>query len=551
MGTSSGTETVTQNSEPWSQAQPYLSDIFRQSQNLYRQGAEYYPGSTVVPFSPDTQAGMSGLRQQFQQGPMGLDTMQNTFNRVSQGTNTAGVTQAGAATNPYTGQIAAQAGQSNPFAGQIAQAGGSANPFMNQLAQGAGSNPYTDQLANVSGQANPYTNQLVSAGQVANDAGAGVLNDFASNGQNNPYLDRIFDNAAERVRDNTSAMFSKAGRYGSVAHQDALSDSLGDMAANMYGQAYETDANRRFSAAQALGQRQQGDISRNMAGLSQAAGLSNQDVSRNLSGLSAAAGLAGQDMSRNFSGLGQAAGLAESGAGRNLSALNAAAGLNAQDRQMGLGALSTAGGMAGQDMSRNLSAQQAALGLQQSGNAQAMQAASMYPQLNEYAQSPYRGMMGLGSMQEAKAGEYLQDSINRFNFGQNAGWDLLNRYNQVVQPLAGMGGSTTGTQPSSGPSTLQTVAGLGMMGMGMFSDQRLKTDITPLGQRKGHKWYQYRYIWDSPEIVREGVMAQEIEQTNPEAVERDASGFLKVKYGALGLKPIMINAKQFIERGTL
>lgn len=468
MGTSSGTETVTQNSEPWSQAQPYLSDIFRQAQGMYRQGAEYYPGSTVVPFSPDTQAGMSGLRSQFQQSPMGLNTMQNTLNRVSQGTNTAGVTQAGAATNPYTGQIASQAGQSNPFAGQIAGQANRDNAYQGQIAQaGAQANPYTSQIAQAGGAPNPFMSNIQAASNRVNDAGLGTLNDFASNGQNNPYLDRIFDNAAERVRDNTSAMFSKAGRYGSVAHQDALSDSLGDMAANMYGQAYETDANRRFGAAQALGQRQAGDISRQMSGASQLAGLSEAGAGRNLSALNAAAGLSAQDRSAQLGALSTAAGLENQDRSMDMAALQGAAGLSAQDRQLGLGALTTAGGMAGQDMSRNLSAQQAALGLQQAGNSQALQAASMYPTMNAYAQSGNRGMLELGAMQEAKAGQHLQDSINRFNFGQNAGWDLLNRYNQVVQPIAGMGGSSSSTGPAQSQwgGALQSAAGLGMAGM--------------------------------------------------------------------------------------
>ena len=357
MSSGSATETVTQNSEPWSQAQPYLTDLFRNAQNQYRQGAEYYPGSTVVPFSPNTQQGMSGLQQQFSQNPVGYDQALGAVSNVA-GSN-----------------------QNNPYVSAVQGAGG-------------GTNPYTDQIAAAGGAANPYTSQIVSAGQQANDAGMGALQQMASGGPN-PYLDSMFDQAAERVRDNTAAMFSKAGRYGSVAHQDQLSDSLGDMATNMYGQAYNQDQARRFSAAQALGQRQAGDISRNMAGLSQAAGLS------------------------------------------------------AQDRSTGLGALSQAAGLANTDAARALQAQTAAGGLAQNANQQALQASTMFPALNNYAQSGNRGLMELGAMQEGKAAQHLQDSMDRFNFGQNAGWDLLSRYNQVVQPIAGMGGSSTQTGPKA------------------------------------------------------------------------------------------------------
>ncbi len=311
MGTSSGTETVTQNSEPWSQAQPYLSNIFGQAQNLYNQGAEYYPGSTVVPFSPLTQQGMDGLQQQFSSGaPVGYQTAENSINRVAN-SNTAN---------------------------------------------------------------NPFITNVQNAGGVKNDAGANVLQSFANNGQSNPFLDQTFNNAAEQVRDNTSAIFSKSGRYGSVAHQDALSDSLGDMATQLYGNAYETDQNRRFGAAEALGARQAGDIN------------------------------------------------------------------------------------------RNLSAQSTAAGLNQGANSQAMQAASLYPTLNSYGQSNNRGLMELGNMYEGQAARELQDSMDRHNFGQNAGWDLLSRYNQTVQPIAGMGGSSTSTAPAQSQwgGALQSGLGLGV-----------------------------------------------------------------------------------------
>lgn len=170
--------------------------------------------------------------------------------------------------------------------------------------------------------------------------------------------------------------------------------------------------------------------------------------------------------------------------------------------------------------------------------------------LNEYAGANNRGLMQLGGMREAMAGQELQDAMNRWNFGQNAGWDLLNRYNATIQPIAGLGGSSTGTQPSSGPSTLQTLAGIGMTGAAIFSDRRLKHDIKLIGRKLGHKWYSFRYNTDAPEIVREGVMAQDILKTNPEAVSIDSSGYYKVNYSMLGLEPKMRDARKFIMEGV-
>lgn len=92
----------------------------------------------------------------------------------------------------------------------------------------------------------------------------------------------------------------------------------------------------------------------------------------------------------------------------------------------------------------------------------------------------------------------------------------------------------TGTNTvSQGPNWGQ-IAGQGMQaGAMMFSDMALKQDIRPLGKRGEHNWYSYRYNWDEPGTVREGVMAQEVIQTQPEAVQRHENGFLMVDYGEL------------------
>lgn len=67
------------------------------------------------------------------------------------------------------------------------------------------------------------------------------------------------------------------------------------------------------------------------------------------------------------------------------------------------------------------------------------------------------------------------------------------------------------------------------------SDIRLKADIEPMGQRNGHNWYKFRYVWDEPGTVREGVMAQEVMATRPDAVITHPLGFYMVDYDALGV----------------
>lgn len=64
----------------------------------------------------------------------------------------------------------------------------------------------------------------------------------------------------------------------------------------------------------------------------------------------------------------------------------------------------------------------------------------------------------------------------------------------------------------------------------LFSDERLKTDIKPVGETTaGQAIYTYKYK-DNPFTTHMGVMAQE---TRPEAVVRDPSGYLRVNYDKL------------------
>jgi hypothetical protein len=98
------------------------------------------------------------------------------------------------------------------------------------------------------------------------------------------------------------------------------------------------------------------------------------------------------------------------------------------------------------------------------------------------------------------------------------------------------GENTTGTQRGTAtPSTMDnfnSVLNAGSTLAGIFSDARVKEDIAPIGTRAGHNWYRFRYTWDAPGRVREGVMAQEVRETRPDAVI-DNNGILMVDYDRL------------------
>jgi len=57
MSSGGGTTQTSGEVNPWEPAVPYLTDILQQAENIYQSdvGTQYFPGSTVVPFTPQTQ----------------------------------------------------------------------------------------------------------------------------------------------------------------------------------------------------------------------------------------------------------------------------------------------------------------------------------------------------------------------------------------------------------------------------------------------------------------------------------------------------------------
>jgi Chaperone of endosialidase len=69
----------------------------------------------------------------------------------------------------------------------------------------------------------------------------------------------------------------------------------------------------------------------------------------------------------------------------------------------------------------------------------------------------------------------------------------------------------------------------------IISDIRLKRDIAQVGELdSGIGIYRYRYLWSDTTFV--GVMAQEVAEVVPEAVQRGDDGYLRVDYARLGLR---------------
>jgi hypothetical protein len=82
----------------------------------------------------------------------------------------------------------------------------------------------------------------------------------------------------------------------------------------------------------------------------------------------------------------------------------------------------------------------------------------------------------------------------------------------------------------------------------VYSDVRLKRDVHEVATiDSGIKLYRFRYRWNATEYV--GVMAQDIAKLLPDAVSKDADGYLLVDYHRLGLQLRIY--QDWLEKGHL
>jgi hypothetical protein len=151
------------------------------------------------------------------------------------------------------------------------------------------------------------------------------------------------------------------------------------------------------------------------------------------------------------------------------------------------------------------------------------------------------GIAGVNTGQaNANAGQY--DQLAGLNYqtqtgigNANANADLagLTASGNIWNAIGGLGGMKTsggGTVGGNLASSLgSSASSLGSSIMAMFSDERLKEDIEKVGELfDGSNVYRYRYIGDA--TPRIGLMAQEVEKTNPDAVI-EIGGYKAVDYG--------------------
>jgi hypothetical protein len=147
---------------------------------------------------------------------------------------------------------------------------------------------------------------------------------------------------------------------------------------------------------------------------------------------------------------------------------------------------------------------------------------------NSAAQGISGAYQNLGNQQAGVQNNLINNEVGALTGAGNANASAaLANSNQAQSTVSGGVKAVGGllSSPTSGTIGTSILSGLASI----FSDERLKDDIEPVGELfDGTNIYRYRYKGD--DTMRIGVMAQEVQEKNPDAVI-DVDGFLAVNYG--------------------
>lgn len=174
---------------------------------------------------------------------------------------------------------------------------------------------------------------------------------------------------------------------------------------------------------------------------------------------------------------------------------------------------------------------------QQLGYARQLEAAGLGRNLSNAAATAYGGANAAGNSAGAN---YQSAGINYMN-GMNMGANTIGQGQQMqLQGLSNVLNNQTQFAVNSGDSMLGDIGGLlggAASAYTAFSDRRLKENIEEVGvdQRTGLSLYQFNYI-SNPNTRYQGVMADEVELSYPDAVITASDGFKAVDYGMLGIE---------------
>jgi hypothetical protein len=491
-------------------------------------------------------------------GQLGLDQ-----NGLSQGTGAA-LGQLNSVRGVDTGQLQGLANRIGDPNSAINQTAGA---FMN------GSRDITTQ---------PALNDLYNRALAPSSAEQN-LSGVAAGANLDPTQNAIFQRLAQTSADNAAQAqkeaFAASGRYGSGAFSGAVAKAVNDTQSQLYASQYNQERANQASAAGQIDSARQAGTQLGSGIQSQIGQVQQQNNQNRLSGAglaqaqnAAQAGVLGQvlggdefnsnlDLTKAQGTLGAM----QQGTQNNINTRQFDANLGLQQAQAALGTYGqgAAARLQGattdvgndltaqsQNIANSLAAQQynAGLGLQQAqgyigagqqGLSSALQGAGLLPSVDALRYAPANNLLQVGGLQQQQSQADLNALQSYFQDTQSVPWQALSQYMAFPSSIGSMGGTsvTQGTSQTktSGPGILQSLLGgiSSIAGIaGKLSDERAKENIQPVGElHDGQTVYRYNYKGEeAPQI---GLLAQEVQKVEPDAVGKvvGGSGLLGVDYG--------------------
>ncbi|MEE7505220.1 hypothetical protein [Methylobacterium mesophilicum] len=413
-GTKTQTTVQQQNNDPWAPAQPALQGVLAGATNAYNSGvgSQVYTGQRYAGLGDTSLAALDTIAGSANAGQGAAKAGDSYLTGLLQNGGTTSGIQSALSTLDGIGKI--DTSRVSSLADQMADPNNLAYSTARALTRGdynLSTDGYTGLLNGLSGQ--------TQAEKSLQDAADGKFLGGA-----NPYLDAVIGRSQGEAASKIAQSMGAAGRSGSGRYAATIADSLSGIATQARYTDYDNERTRQAQAATAI------DSSRNARTSLQ------------------------QGLYGSINNAEQAnAGLALSGAG-----------LYNSTNTTALGGATALAGIDGQNIQNELQKSGMRISAAQSDRAAALQGLGMVGTNIDNLQRPGLTLAGVGAALDADRQAQLDAAQEQFADQQASPWRQLGLYAGIVDPIAGLGGSSSGTsvQKIPQPGVLQQLLGGGL-----------------------------------------------------------------------------------------
>ncbi|WP_020094971.1 hypothetical protein [Methylobacterium sp. 285MFTsu5.1] len=413
-GTKTQTTVQQQNNDPWAPAQPALQGVLSGATAAYNSGvgSQVYTGPRYAGLGDTSLAALDTIAGNANAGQGAAKAGDSYLTGLLQNGGTTSGIQAALSGLDSVGKI------DTSRVSQLADTMADPNNLAYSTARALSRGDYNLSTDGYTGLLNGLSGQTQTEKSLQNAADGKFL------GGANPYLDAVIGRSQGEAASTIAQKMGAAGRSGSGRYAATIADTLGGIATQARYTDYDNERTRQAQAATAI------------------------DSSRNAR-TSLQQGLYGSINNAEQVN----AGLALSGAGlynsTNTTALGGATALAGIDNQNIQNGIQTAG--------LKLSAAQA-------DRAAALQGLGMVGTIIANLQQPGLTLAGVGAALDADRQAQLDAAQEQFADQQASPWKQLGLYAGIVDPIAGLGGSSSGTsvQKIPQPGVLQQLLGGGL-----------------------------------------------------------------------------------------